>query len=79
MRFFVDQTTLNGFPFSFKGKGVTLFVILLAIFLVFIIKKKKNKNDIIITNNDKLRYIDAMTSLKNRTYLNSKIKKVNKN
>ena len=53
---------------------ITLFVILLAIFLVFIIKKKKNKNDIIITNNDKLRYIDAMTSLKNRTYLNSKIK-----
>lgn len=29
MRFFVDQTTLNGFPFSFKGRGVTLFVILL--------------------------------------------------
>ena len=58
---------------------ITLFVILLAIFLVFIIKKKKNKNDIIITNNDKLRYIDAMTSLKNRTYLNSKIKEWDEN
>ena len=44
-----------------------------------IIKKKKNKNDIIITNNDKLRYIDAMTSLKNRTYLNSKIKEWDEN
>ena len=58
---------------------ITLFVILLAIFLVFIIKKKKNKNDIIITNNDKLRYIDEMTSLKNRTYLNSKIKEWDEN
>ena len=41
--------------------------------------RKKNKNDIIITNNDKLRYIDAMTSLKNRTYLNSKIKEWDEN
>ena len=58
---------------------ITLFVILTIIFLIFIIKRKKNKNDIIITNNDKLRYIDSMTSLKNRTYLNSKIKEWDEN
>lgn len=58
---------------------ITLFVILTIIFLLFIIKRKKNKSDIIITNNDKLRYIDAMTSLKNRTYLNSKIKEWDEN
>lgn len=58
---------------------ITLFVILTLIFLVFIIKRKRNKSDIIITNNDKLRYIDAMTSLKNRTYLNSKIKEWDEN
>lgn len=58
---------------------ITLVVILVIIFLVFIIKKKRDKNDIIITNNDKLRYIDAMTSLKNRTYLNSKIKEWDEN
>lgn len=58
---------------------ITLFVILMLIFLVFIIKRKRNKSDIIITNSDKLRYIDAMTSLKNRTYLNSKIKEWDEN
>lgn len=58
---------------------ITLFVILTLIFLVFIIKRKRSKSDIIITNSDKLRYIDAMTSLKNRTYLNSKIKEWDEN
>lgn len=58
---------------------ITLFVILMLIFLVFIIKRKRSKSDIIITNSDKLRYIDAMTSLKNRTYLNSKIKEWDEN
>lgn len=33
MRFFVDQTTLNNASFSFKGKGVALFVILLLTML----------------------------------------------
>lgn len=58
---------------------ITLFVILTLIFLVFIIKRKKDKKDIIITNSDKLRYIDSMTSLKNRTYLNNKIKEWDEN
>lgn len=52
---------------------ITVFVILLIVFLIIFIRKNK-KNDMIIHNSDKLKYIDAMTSLKNRTYLNSKIK-----
>lgn len=52
---------------------ITLATVLLAILLVFIIRKKKNK-EALLRNNDKLKYIDAMTSLKNRTYLNYKIK-----
>lgn len=52
---------------------ISIFIILFVIFLIFIIKKKKNK-ELSLRNNDKLKYIDAMTSLKNRTYLNCKIK-----
>ena len=49
------------------------FSLLIIIFLIFFIKKKK-ENSTIVTNNDKLKYIDTMTSLKNRAYLNLKIK-----
>lgn len=52
---------------------ISVVTILGIIFLTFIIKKKKN-NERIINNNDKLKYIDSMTSLKNRLYLNCKIK-----
>lgn len=33
IRFFIDQTTLNNAPFSFKGRGVMLFVIFLLTLL----------------------------------------------
>lgn len=33
MSFFVDNTTLNGSPLTFKGKGVVLFVILLLLMI----------------------------------------------
>ena len=52
---------------------LAILVILIIIFLIFFIKKKK-ENSTIVTNNDKLKYIDTMTSLKNRAYLNLKIK-----
>lgn len=57
---------------------ITILTILLILLLVFIIKKKK-KNSIIITTNEKIKYIDAMTSLKNRSYLNVKIKEWDEN
>ena len=66
-----DKTEILTFVFS------ALFIIVVGA-VVFIIKKKK-KNEAILYNNDKLRYIDAMTSLKNRTYLNYKIKEWDEN
>lgn len=52
---------------------ISVVSVLFIIFLTFVIKKKKN-NEQILKNNDKLKYIDSMTSLKNRLYLNVKIK-----
>lgn len=89
--YYVSSVDYNAVRFEYNTKSkiydytmlvtflITLAVILTIIFLVFIIKRKKNKNDLIITNNDKLRYIDSMTSLKNRSYLNSKIKEWDEN
>ena len=54
--------------------GGLFFILLIA----YIIKKKKNKESI-LRNNDKLKYIDAMTSLKNRAYLNLKINEWDEN
>lgn len=51
---------------------ISVVVIVLLAVVIMILRKKKNK-EYILKNNDKLKYIDAMTSLKNRTYLNSKI------
>jgi len=63
---------------SYNVKALTSFVasvvvLLLIVFVIMILRKKKNKENI-LRNNDKLKYIDAMTSLKNRAYLNVKIK-----
>lgn len=49
-----------------------LGLIIIIISIYFIMKKKKN--ELSLKNGDKLKYVDAMTSLKNRTYLNLKIK-----
>lgn len=52
---------------------ITLLVIGIIIVLIFILKKRKNKA-LTLKNNERLKYIDSMTSLKNRAYLNLKIK-----
>ncbi len=68
------NTSMNNYSSgSLLAFIITLLVILLLVGL-FIFFKKKKRNDTIITNNDKLKYIDAMTSLKNRNYLNLKMK-----
>lgn len=54
--------------------GGLFFIVLIA----YLIKKKRNKESI-LRNNDKLKYIDAMTSLKNRAYLNIKINEWDEN
>ena len=68
---------------NYNSKSLTYFIIsvvvlLLIVFIIMFLIKKKNKENI-LRNNDKLKYIDAMTSLKNRTYLNLKIKEWDEN
>lgn len=71
---FSYNTSMNNYSSgSLLGFIITILGILLLVSIFFIMKKKKKK-DAIITSNDKLKYIDAMTSLKNRNYLNLKIK-----
>lgn len=66
----------NANNYSFKSLNyfiISVVALLLVVFIIVVIRKKRNKENI-LRNNDKLKYIDTMTSLKNRTYLNCKIK-----
>jgi len=56
------------------GSVVGVLLIVLAV-----IKLKPKKNKINLSKEDKLRYIDSLTSLKNRTYLNDAIEKWDQN
>ena len=49
----------------------SLVLAIVPIITIILIKRKNKEN--ILRNNDKLKYIDTMTSLKNRAYLNCKI------
>lgn len=57
---------------------IIIVVIVLIAVIVFILSKKKNKKKE-ITKENKLKFIDIMTSLKNRNYLNYNIKKWDEN
>ena len=52
-------------------------VLVIALITIFIMKKKAKEKD--IKKEDKLKYIDTMTSLKNRNYLNYNIRKWDEN
>lgn len=55
---------------------ISLIIILLVIIVVIkktLFKKKKRKHNINMSKSDKLKYIDVLTSLKNRNYLNDHI------
>lgn len=52
--------------------AIVVFVVILLIYLKMAKAKDKKKK---ISKEDKLRYIDSLTSLKNRTYLNDNIEK----
>ena len=61
-----------------KPLVITIIVMILAIIItlvVIIIKIKPKKKKETITKEDKLRYIDMLTSLKNRNYLNDSMEK----
>ena len=61
----LSQTLLNYILF------VVLPIIIVVTILSIVFKKKKEKN--IIKKDEKLRYVDMLTSLKNRNYLNANI------
>lgn len=64
-------------PFILKRIALVLggAVIILLITLAVIKITPKKKKKVVLTKEDKLRYIDALTSLKNRNYLNDCIEK----
>ena len=59
----------NMFKYLFIVLGVSLCMIIIMFIILRIRNKKRNLN-----KDDKLKYIDVMTSLKNRNYLNYNIK-----
>lgn len=61
-----------------KYIGIILAVVVIVIILIVIIKKKKSK-DKAITKEEKMKFIDVMTSLKNRNYLNYNMEKWDSN
>ena len=56
----------------------SLLIILLFILSVLKIKPKKKRKKTNLSKEDKLRYIDTLTSLKNRNYLNDSVEKWDK-
>lgn len=66
-----NKDNYNSKAFIYFASSVV--IILIIILVITVIRKKKSKESV-LKNNDKLKYIDAMTSLKNRAYLNIKIK-----
>lgn len=56
---------------------VFVFIVALVLFLIasVILMNKKNVTNTVLSKDDKLKYIDPMTSLKNRNYLNLNIYK----
>lgn len=55
---------------------IGILVIIIALIVMYLIKRAfSDKKTIVISRNDKIKYIDMLTSLKNRTYLNDNIEK----
>lgn len=79
---FISNITYHNFEQKIKKSNI-IYIILIAIIIIlgFISailfkKKKKHSNKVTsISKENKLRYIDMLTSLKNRTYLNDNIEK----
>lgn len=61
-----------------KYSLIVLFILLFVIIILVIINKKKNKKKE-LKKEDKLKFTDVMTSLKNRNYLNYNISKWDEN
>lgn len=67
---------INKAPIILKNFAVILGgVVGVLLIILAIIKLKPKKKSLNLSKEDKLRYIDALTSLKNRNYLNASIEK----
>ena len=74
---------VNYKTFEVKAVNNSTFIITIVIFVILIIgtsiviftKLKPKKKKVTISKEDKLRYIDMLTSLKNRNYLNDSMEK----
>lgn len=78
----VNESYLDIFSSSnsvFHLQAILAVLVIILIFLVLILAvnllKKRGKRKLKLTKNDKLRYVDSMTSLKNRDYLNDNLYK----
>ena len=78
---YVDQTNMDLFytsPIVKVGPYIAIVILVLLVLMLILTsmkKVKKDKKEPGISREDKLRYIDALTSLKNRNYLNKSISK----
>ncbi len=71
-KMFIEKITDNKLSLIIIG----IFIILVIISTIILIKKiKPKKKKITISKEDKLKYIDMLTSLKNRNYLNDSMEK----
>jgi len=67
---------IDNAPIILKNTAIVLGVVVgILLILLAIIKIKPKKNKSTLSKEDKLRYIDVLTSLKNRNYLNDSISK----
>lgn len=67
----------DSFSELLKLFGIIIVLVLMLLLIVFALKKKKK--DKIIKKDEKLKFIDVMTSLKNRNYLNYNMEKWDEN
>ena len=84
-QFYVDSTSYQQFMYQYRTDigmknnymvlKIALFLVALIIFLVITVwlMSHKNVTGTVASKDDKLKYIDPMTSLKNRNYLNKNI------
>lgn len=71
------NTSINNYTSSSLIAFIVTVLVILLLVVIFVVFKRKKST--IVNNNDKLKYIDAMTSLKNRNYLNLKIQEWDNN
>lgn len=73
-----EKYLTNSLTQILKYLGIILALVVITSISIMILKKRKNKEKV-IKKDEKLKFIDVMTSLKNRNYLNYNIEKWEEN